>query len=168
MIGAAELEETLFEGLAPVAPALERHLQGRLHRGGAVVREEHLVQARGRKLRQAPGQEDGRRMGDPQQGAVGQLRQLRRQGLVQFPAPVPVEVGPQGRDPIQVAVALEVIEVNPFPPADNQGGFFPEALHLGEGVPDMLPVPLPESLGVVIHSVPRSRDGDRGALLAAC
>ena len=162
MIGAAEFEETLFPGLAPVAPALKGHLQGRLHCGGAVVREEHLVQARGRQLRQAPGQEDGRRMGDPQQGAVGQVRQLVGQGLVQFPAPVPVEVGPEGRDPVQVAVALKIIEVNPFPPADNQRGFLPEALHLGEGVPDMLPVPLPESLGVVIHSGPRLRDADRG------
>ena len=94
-------------------------------------------------------------MGDPQQGAVGHVLQLLHQGLVQFPAPVPVEVGPQGRDPVQVTVALEIIEVNPFPPADDQGGFFPEALHLGEGMPDMLPVPLPKSLGVVTHSVPR-------------
>ena len=94
---------------------------------------------------------------------MGHLRQLRRQRLVQFPAPVPVEVGPQGRDPVQVAVALEVVEINPFPPADNQGRFFPEALHLGEGVPDMLPVPLLKSFGVVTHSLPPSPDRGRRA-----
>ena len=104
-------------------------------------------------------------MGDPQQGAVGHLRQLRGEGLVQFPAPVPVEIGPQGRDPIQVAVAVEVIEVNPFPPADNQGDFFPEALHLGERMPDMLPVPLLKSLGVVtIVSLARHDDEAGGAV----
>ena len=90
---------------------------------------------------QAPGQQDGRGVGQSQEGAVGHLLQLAPQGLVQLRAPVAVEVGPEGGDPVQVAVAFLVEEEAPFSPGDDQEFFLQEALHLGEGMPEVLPVP---------------------------
>ena len=101
---------------------------------------------------QAPGQEDGRGMGQPQEGAVGHLLQLAAQGLVQLRAPVAVEVGPEGGDPIQVAVAFLIEEIAAFSPGDDQEFFLPEALHLGEGMPEVLPVPAHQGVAVASHS----------------
>src|SRR5512144_2349743 len=70
-----------------------------------------------------------------------------------------MEVGPQRRDSIQISVSLNVIEVNPFSPANYQGFFFPEALHLGKGMPEIIPVPLHQNFGIVIPSFPRSDGG---------
>ena len=93
-------------------------------------------------------------MGQAQQGAVGHLLQLRRQGPVQLRPPVAVEVGPEGGDPVQVTVALEVKEVDALAPGDDQELFFPEALHLGEGMPEVLPVPARQGFAVVGRFLP--------------
>ena len=82
---------------------------------------------------------------------MGHLLQLGGHGLVQLRAPVAVQVGPEGRDPVQVAAALEVIEIDAFAPGDDEELFLPEALHLGKGVPEVVPVPAPQGVAVVSH-----------------
>ena len=110
-----------------------------------------MVRPDGRDLGQAPGQHDGRRVGQAQEGAVGHLLQLGGHGLVQLRAPVAVQVGPEGRDPVQIAAALEIIEIDAFAPGDDEELFLPEALHLGKGVPEVVPVPAPQGVTVVSH-----------------
>jgi hypothetical protein len=62
-----------------------------------------------------------------------------------------VKVGPEGGHPVQVAVPLQVKEIVALAPGNDQEFFLPKALHLGKGMPEILPVPMDQSLVVVGH-----------------
>ena len=87
-------------------------------------------------------------MGQAQEGAVGHLPQLLGHGPVQLRPPVAVQVGPEGGDPVQITVALDIKQVVALAPGDDQEFFFPEALHLGKGMPEVLSVPAGQGFAV--------------------
>jgi hypothetical protein len=43
------------------------------------------------------------------------------------------------------------MEVNAFSPGDDQELLLPEGLHLGEGMPEVIPVPLDQGVVVIVH-----------------
>ena len=132
-----------YEGrpvLAPVAPVGVGHLQRHLHRGGAVLREEHPLQrARGQR-HQAGGQLDGRRMRQAEERGVGQSAELVDDGGVDGADAVTVDVDPQRRHPVEVAPPLGVDQLAALGPLDDQRVVLQPALHGREGMPDVGPV----------------------------
>jgi hypothetical protein len=69
-----------------------------------------------------------------------------------------VEVGPEGRDPVQVTLAGGIIKIYSFAPGDDEELFLPEALHLGKGMPEMVPVPSSQGVVVVRHNLSYMRE----------
>ena len=91
VVRAAEREQPRLLGTPGAPPVLQHHLQGDLDRDGARVREEHVLQRRGRDGDQAGGQRDGRLVGEAAEHDVGH----------------PVELGPQRGVERGVAVAVD-------------------------------------------------------------
>jgi len=151
VIGLGQLQEALLLGPLPLPPVLEGDFQGRFHAGGAVIGEEHLGEAGRGDFCQAAGQHDGRWMGQAQEGAVSQALQLVPDSPVQLRAPMPVNVTPQGGHPVQVAAALIVKQINPLPPGHDEEFLFPEVLHLGKGMPEMVVIPADQGFVIVAH-----------------
>ena len=60
-------------------------------------------------------------MTEPQEGGVGNFPELFINGLVDFLPSMPVYVGPQGGNPVQVAIAIDIEEVGTFPTLDEEG-----------------------------------------------
>src|SRR5690606_5316536 len=80
-------------------------------------------------------------MGETSQNDVLQLADLLLYRGADARVAVTEEVDPPGADRIDVAVALKVVQPNPFAPfdGDHRKGFM--VLHLGAGVPDGFEVP---------------------------
>ncbi len=151
VVALLELEEASFFPAPLMMPVLVGYFQGRLNCGGAVVGIEDLVEAVRGDFRQAAGQDDGRGVGQAQKGAVRDILQLGHQGAVQFLPPVAVDIAPQGGDPVQVAAAVLVEEVGTLSPGDDEQFFGNKGLHLGEGMPEVVPVPAGQGVVVIGH-----------------
>ncbi len=57
-------------------------------------------------------------------------------GFVYLALSVPVEVDPEGGDPVQVAPPFRVDKIGPLPLDDYEGLLGTPVPHLGEGVPE--------------------------------
>ena len=123
--------------LAPVAPVGVGHLQRHLHRGGAVLGEEHPLEPARRQRHEAGGQLDGRRVGQAQERGVGQAAELLHDGGVDGPDAVAVHVDPQRGDTVEVAAPFGVDQLAALGPLDDQGVVLHPPLHGGERVPDV-------------------------------
>jgi hypothetical protein len=88
-------------------------------------------------------------VGQAQEGAVGHVIKLVPDGPVQLRAAVAVDIAPQGGDAVQIAVAVNIVEVNALAMGDDQEFFFPEASHLGEGMPEVVMVPAGQGVAIV-------------------
>jgi hypothetical protein len=122
-------------------PELERHLEGRLDGARAVAREEHLLESRRCDLDEPSGEGDGRGIGEPEVRGVGHLGELGGDRRVEPRVAVPVDVAPHARGAVEVTAAVGVDEPRALAALDEQRFVL---LHLGERVPDVVAVPLPE------------------------
>ena len=85
--------------------------------------------------------------------------------LVQFRPAVAVDIGPHGGDTVQVALAVRIDQPASLAPGDDDRLIPLPILHLGKGVPDMLPVPLPQLFSRIPTHTPSSR---RTISVSAC
>ena len=102
-----------------------------------------------KQLGKLAGEDDAWGPSKAKQGAVRDAIELVTNALINPGMPVPMEVGPQAGDPVEVAVSVHIDEVHSLCPVDDQGWAVCLPLSgLGEGVPDVVEVPLCEGLGV--------------------
>ena len=145
MVGLVDGDEPgLFRpGRRGLPPELEGHLERRLDRRRAVVGEEHAVEPGRRDRGQAAGELDRGRIREAEIRGVGDLGRLVGQGGIEPRMSVAVHVAPHAGRTVEVPVAVGVDEPAALAPLDQERLVF---LHLGEGVPDVVPIPGAEFL----------------------
>ena len=126
----------------PPCPGLQMVLKGDLEGGlggrRAVAGKEHLRETRRYDLDQPPGQFHRGGVGEAEVGRVGNEAQLPADGSVEPRMAVAMDVAPHAGRAVDVAVARRIKQVDPLAPLDQQWLVLG---HLGEGMPDMLPIP---------------------------
>ena len=120
VVGAGEGDELGPLLAAALAPVLERHLERDLDRGRARLGVEDAVEARRRDLDQPAGELGGARMGEPEHRRVRDPPELVAHGGVDRRVAVAVDVAPQRRDAVDVAVAVGVDQVGALGALDHQ------------------------------------------------
>ena len=126
--------------VGPLLPVLKSHFDGDFNRGRAVVRVEDAGQFRRGDFNEFFGQPDSRKVGEAQEGAVGDPVELVPNGVVDFRDAVAVDVAPHGGGAVYVAHPVDVFQVDPVGAGDDDGVFLRVVPHLGEGMPDELAV----------------------------
>jgi len=123
VIGPLQREELCLFGpwSRTLPPVLERHLQGDLDGGGAVVGVEDACQAGRAASTRRRAQLDGGHVGQAQQGAVSDGVELLAKGVIEFGNAMAMDVTPQRRDAVEVFAAVQVDEEAAARLADNQG-----------------------------------------------
>src|SRR5262245_123176 len=159
VVGAAKSEilGLLRSRIRPLPPELKGDLQRDLDRRRAIVGEEDVIESQRGQLDELAGEFDRRHVGHAEQRAVGDLVELRADGLVEFRDAVAVNVAPQRRDAVDVPVAVEILEPAALGALDDQRGLGGVGRHRRERVPDVLPIPLLQLLARRFHRVSCSR-----------
>ena len=140
VVAAAQGAEAVTALLAPLVLGLEGHLQGHLHGGAAIVREEGAGQAGGQAGPQAGHQFQGRLVGEAGEHRMVQLADLALQGTHQARVAVPMEAGPPAGDAVQHPLTVGQQEVAALAAHHGHRRIGLVDLHLREGMPDMGPV----------------------------
>src|SRR3990172_9773899 len=90
-------------------------------------------------------------MGEAEEGAVGDLGELGADGSIDRRLPVAVDVDPEGGDAVEVAPPICIDEGAPLAALDDRVALPQPLLHLGERVPDVSFVVLPEPMAAGGH-----------------
>ncbi len=174
VVGVLKGDEAGALPLALVLPVLESHLQGHLHGGRPVVGVKDPSEPFRGDLHEPLRQLDGWRIGEAEEGRVGDPLQLLPYGPVNRGMAVTVDVHPEGRDPIYVPASVDIHEIDPLGPFDDEGFLGLIVLHLGEGVPEVTFVPflkpsLPfhwASFQISLNSSPTWRKASRASSIS--
>ena len=126
--------------LPALAPVLERHLERDLGGRGAGVRVEDAREAGRRELHQPLRQLDRRAVAQAEHRGVRDLRELVANGGVDARVRVAVNVAPQRRDAVDVAVAVDVDQVGALAALDDHRVLLGPAALLGERMPEIAAV----------------------------
>src|SRR3989304_51349 len=90
-------------------------------------------------------------MGEAEEGAVGDLGELGAEGSIDRRLPMAVDVDPEGGDAVEVAPPVCIDEDAPLAALDDRVALPQPVLHLGERVPDVSFVVLPEPMAAGGH-----------------
>ena len=145
VVAALEGDEGPTLVLTATHPELPGDLQRHLHRGRAVVGEEHPRQVAGRAPNEFLGQADGGFVGRPREQDVVEAFRLVGQGLHDAGVSVPVQGRPPGRDAVDQDPPVRQGQGRALGARDRQGVLF--GLVLGVGVPEMGSIPRDERVG---------------------
>ena len=115
---------------------------GELGGGRSGVRVEDAVQAGRRDLDEAVGELGGGRVGETEHGRVGDAVELLLDRGVDVGMAMAVDVAPQRRGAVDVAVAVDVDQVGSLGALDDDGILLHPSALLREGVPEVLVVEL--------------------------
>ncbi|CAB4939571.1 unannotated protein [freshwater metagenome] len=126
--------------LAVLGLGLECHLDRGLDGAGTVAGVEDpggtSIRASGGRCEELLREDDARLMGQAQEGGVVETTKLTTDRVVDLWHGVAVDVDPQARDRIEVAVAVGVDEVHALGTVDDEGSVICPPRVLGERVPD--------------------------------
>ncbi len=136
VVRVAQADEAVALGHAAMAPVLEGHLQGDLAGRRAVVGVEDALQAARSDLHEPVGELDRARMREAEHRRVRHAGELVAHGAVDRRMAVAVDVAPQRRDAVEIAVAVRVVERATLGALDDQRLLLAPALLLGERVPE--------------------------------
>ncbi len=123
--------------LAAEPPVLQRELERDLDRRRTGIGIEDAGQAGRRELREAGGEQGGRRARETEQRRVRDPVELGADGGVDRGLAVPVDVAPERRDAVQVPAAVGVDQVVALGRGDHERVGGEPLLHLGEGMPEV-------------------------------
>ena len=135
MVGALAEHDHELGALAAIAVVLTGHLDGRLHGLAAALGEEDMVEVAGHVLGHLGGQLDGRLVGDLKDVVDRQLLGLFGDGVEDLLPAVPHVDRPEAGKGVDVGLAVDVPYDGAFGVVHDDGL---DALHLGEGRPEML------------------------------
>ena len=149
MVGVAQADEG---GAPPVLtsallPVLKGHLQGDLGRARARVRVEDAIQPGRGEVDQARRQLGRAAMGEAEHRRVGNPVELLAHRLVDQGMTMAVDVAPQRRDAVDVAVSLRVHQLGALGALDHERLFAAPVPLLGERVPEVALVELADGRG---------------------
>jgi hypothetical protein len=152
MIGIFQRDKAGSPFYAPIGPILIGHLQGNFHGSGTVIGEENPGETGRGLLHQLLRQKNGRHIGYAQHSRVGNLIQLGLDGLIDLRPSMAMDVHPQRRNTINIALTLGVNEIDALSLFDDErrtGGII---RHLGKRMPKILEVLLYQCL--IVHDHP--------------
>src|SRR3970282_863985 len=130
----------------PLAPVLERHLDGDLHRGGSVVGIKDARESGRRGGQEFFRELDRRDVGQPQEGGMGHPVELGTDCAVDLLPAVPEQVHPQRRYAVEIFPPLRGEEAVPLSRLYAERSVLLPVRNLGEGVPDPRFIPPPQPL----------------------
>ncbi len=142
VVSAAEREEGRAPGHAEVVPVLDRDLQRLLDRRRAVARVEEVGIVDGHDAGQRLRELDHDAVAVAEHRRVRAERELAHDRVVELGHVVPEGRDPERRDRVEVAPPVDVDELVPFRPVDDDRAVVGERRHLGEAVPHHLRVAL--------------------------
>ena len=135
VIGAAEGEVARPPGDPLVAPELERDLEGLLDGRRAIGREQEVRAVDGHATGQRLGQLDRRHVAVAEQGRVRDAVELGPGRVVELGDVVTERRDPQRGDGVEVAAPVDIDQLAPLGPFDDDRGVVGIGRHLGEPVP---------------------------------
>ncbi len=147
VIGIAEPKESLFRWPPDELPILERLLQGDLDRGRAGVRVKHPRQAGRRRFDELCREPNPGLVRQSEERRVRQLARLELERSIQPRMTMTVNIAPERRDTVEVALAFHVEQKAAFSARDDER--FPFG-HLRERMPNYTLIELTE-----VHAHPR-------------
>ncbi|OPY89291.1 MAG: hypothetical protein A4E72_01141 [Syntrophus sp. PtaU1.Bin208] len=138
MVGIGKGDKPRLAGIASrgLLLILKGHLQGDLYGGGPAFGVKDAGQSPGNDLQQLFRAFDGRLMGQAEKGRMGDPIHLLLDGPVNLFLAMTVDIGPEGRNPVDVIPSVHVPEEGPLPFGDDQHVLRRELLHLRKGKPD--------------------------------
>ena len=82
---------------------------------------------------------------------MGDMAELLDHGLINFRPPMPVDIHPKGRNPIQIAMSMDINEIAALPCSHNKRLLIDPIHHLGKRMPDVLFVQIFEFFWIVLR-----------------
>ena len=117
-------------------PVLKRHLNGNFNRGRATIRIKNPAETSRRDLHQLLRKLNSGNIGQPQQRTVRHAAELLANSTVNFRNAMPMHIAPHRRKAIEIAIAVDIYEINTIAVRYNNGVLIRILLHLRERMPD--------------------------------
>ena len=122
--------------MRPLLPVLKRHLNRNFNRSRATIRIKNPAETPRRNLHQLLRKLNSRNIGQAQQRAMRHAVELRANSPVNLRNAMPIHIAPHRRKAIEIAIAVNIYEINTIAVRNNNGVLIRIISHLRKRMPD--------------------------------